>query len=299
MVQELIGRLLPHDAGPKGLAMAVCAAVVGLVLWAAGARLSRWLFTLVGVAVGAWVGMRTPRWMGWEIDSIGTAICGAFALGIAGYLLRGLWVSILLSAQLAVAGGLVAWHRASLAGATWTWPEGFWEKARALTGATAGQVSTELLASVWSSVPRVIPITMGGCVVVAGVLSAVWPRMGRVLAFGMLGSLLMGGGVLASIQLAKPEWLAKLPMSAQAQGVTLASLVVFGAAVQWALLPKEEKRRGGDKPAQPAGAPPRPLVRDLRDLNRAPATPATVAATTTAPAVAPLRMTYRLKEASR
>src|SRR3982751_2827419 len=122
MVQELLGRM-PHDAGPRWVALAVCAAGVGLVLWTAGARLSRWLFTLVGVGAGTWVGLHAPRWFGWEIDSTGTAICGAFAFGIAGYLLHGLWVAILLAAQLAVAGGLVAWHRASLAGATWEWPK--------------------------------------------------------------------------------------------------------------------------------------------------------------------------------
>jgi hypothetical protein len=259
MVQELLGRL-PHDASPRWVALAVCAAGVGLVLWAAGARFSRWLFTLVGVGAGTWVGLHAPRWFGWEIDSTGTAICGAFALGIAGYLLHGLWVAIVLAAQLAVAGGSVAWHRASLSGATWSWPK--------LTSPKPAMA--ELAASVWSAVPHVIPITMGACFVTGVVLAAVWPRMGRVLAFSMLGTLLTSGGALAAIQLVKPEWIARLPATAQAQGIAVASMVVFGAALQWALLPRNEKEKA--KPAPSAG-PPRPLVRDLRDLNRAPAIP--------------------------
>ena len=285
MVLELLGRL-PHDAGPRWVALAVCTAGAGLVLWAFGARLSRWLFTLVGVGAGTWVGLHAPRWFGWEIDSTGTAIAGALALGIAGYLLQGLWVAIVLSAQLAVAGGLVAWHRASLGGATWAWPK--------IT--SPRPVMTELAASAWSMVPHVIPITMGACVAAGGVLAAVWPRMARVLTFSMLGTLLMGTGSLVAIQLAKPEWLAKLPASPQAQGIAIASLVVFGAALQWALLPRAEKRGEGKPTPQPG--PPRPLVRDLRDLSRAPGAPMQAPSPTPAAPVK-MKMTYSLKEASR
>jgi hypothetical protein len=150
---------------------------------------------------------------------------------------------------------------------------------------------TELAKAVWNVVPHVIPITMGASLVAGGVLAAVWPRMARVLAFGMFGTVLMSSGALAAIQLVKPEWIAKLPVTAQAQGVALASLVVFGAALQWALLPRNEKQK--TQPAPSAG-PPRPLVRDLRDLNRAPAGPPPAAR----PAqVAPLKMTYSLREA--
>lgn len=283
MLQELLGRL-PTDAGPRWVALAVCAAAVGLMLWAAGARLSRSIFTLVGVSVGAWVGLRTPRWMGWEIDSIGTAICGAFALGIAGYLMRGLWVLILLSAQFAVAGGCVAWHRATLSGAEWTWPAVTWPKPDV----------KELALAAWNGVPHMIPITMGVCLVAGGVLAAAWPRMGRVLAFSMLGTLLMGSGALVAIQLARPEWIGKLPATAQAQGIAIACLVVFGTALQWALSPRDEKRSAKKPTAAPDG-PPRPVVRDLRDLDRAPAIPP---AARSAP-VAPLKMTNSLREATR
>jgi hypothetical protein len=106
----------------------------------------------------------------------------------------------------------------------------------------------------------------------------------------------MSTGSLVAIQLAKPEWIGKMPASAQAQGIALASLVVFGAALQWALLPRNE-RQGEGNPGAPAG-PPRPLVRDLRDLNRAPAMPPGAPPARPAP-VPPLKMTYSLKEASR
>jgi hypothetical protein len=172
-----------------------------------------------------------------------------------------------------------------MAGVTWEWPK--------LT--TPKPAMTELAASVWSMVPHVIPITMGACLVVGGVLAAVWPRMGRVLAFSMLGTLLMGSGALAAMQLAKPGWMAKLPPSPQAQGIALASLIVFGAALQWALLPRNENHK--THPGAPAG-PPRPLVRDLRDLNRAPSTAPPAAGPVRVPAPS-LKTKYSLKEASR
>jgi hypothetical protein len=85
MLQEWLARL-PQDAGPRGLACALLMAVAGLVLWLVGARFSRSIFTLLGVAAGAWVGLRVPRWMGWEIDAMAIAIGGALVLGLAGYL---------------------------------------------------------------------------------------------------------------------------------------------------------------------------------------------------------------------
>jgi hypothetical protein len=305
MLQELLARW-PHGDSMRGVWLALAIAAGGLVLWTAGARLSRGLFTLVGVGVGAWVGLQAPRWFGWEIDSTGTAICGALALGIASWLLHGVWVAMLLAAQLAAAGGAVAWHRLAMSGATWTWP-----KLTIATGFTASGM--EIAKSLWNDLPHAIPIAAGVCLIAGIALAALWPKMGRVLTFAMLGSMLMAGGAVVAMQLGKPEWIAKLPQTAQAQGIVLASLVVFGAAVQWAILGRAEQKtaakpkRNETTTTTPTGSPAAPpraiasraVVRDLRDTHRAPAAPAVVPVSHVKPMPLSLTMTYRLKEASR
>src|SRR5688572_17199937 len=119
-IQALLTRL-PPDAGGRAVALCGVVAVAGLFLWVIGARVSRSMFTLVGVAAGAWAGLHLPRWMGWEIDAMAVAIGGALVAGLAGYLLHMLWVGLTLGTLLASAGIFIAWHRLA-AGASWSMP---------------------------------------------------------------------------------------------------------------------------------------------------------------------------------
>src|SRR5580765_7333399 len=65
--------------GRYALLAAFAGSAVGAVLWLAGSRFSRSLVTLLAVSVGAVVGMHLPGWMGWSVDAMGVAFCGALA----------------------------------------------------------------------------------------------------------------------------------------------------------------------------------------------------------------------------
>ncbi len=258
MLQELLTRL-PSEAGPRGLAVALAVAAAGLVLWVAGARFSRSIFTLVGVAAGAWLGLRVPRWMGWEIDAMAISIGGALVLGLAGYLLHTMWVGAALGTMLAAAGVGIAWHRLGL-GVGWSLP---------VVDTSAGM--TELIRSLWKSLPDnpapALPTVAGVCLAAGGLIAAVWPKLGRVLTFSLLGSLMLVGGGLAAMRFARPPWIESIPAAAQTQGVTLAILVVLGAAMQWALLPRagNADEKAGSKNSDFLARTPRG-PRDVRDL---------------------------------
>lgn len=229
MLHELLTRL-PTDAGTRGLTLALSLAATGLLLWIAGARFSRSFFTLAGVAAGAWLGLRVPRWLEWEIDPMAVSIGAALVLGLAGYLLHMTWVGLMLGGSLATAGVCVAWHRMG---------DG------SIPTVDVNQPVNDALRALWAQLPggatRVIPMIAGACFVAGGIATFFWPRLARVLAFSLLGSALLAGGGLAAVWLARPQWLDRLPTDAQTQGVALAILVVLGAIVQWILLPRAAK----------------------------------------------------------
>jgi hypothetical protein len=226
MLQEWLARL-PQDIGPRGLMLALIAAGVGLVLWVVGARFSRSIFTLLGVAAGTWVGMRVPRWMGWEIDAMAVAIGGALVLGLIGYLLHIAWVGLTLGTLIAAASSFVVWHRL---GGEWSMP-----------AFDPTQPATDTVRKLLPTIPMALRCTLAGGLIAGGLLAWVWPKMGRVLAFSLLGSALLAGGGVVAVALGRPQWLGHLPTNTQTQGVALAILVVVGAAFQWALCPRVQK----------------------------------------------------------
>jgi len=132
MLREFLA-LLPESLGECSLGIAIGGALLGLVLWLAGARFSRSLVTLIGVAIGTSVGMRLPGWLGWSIDGMAIGVGGAVVLGASGYLLHRSWIGLYLGAlSVALGGGGVVdrpyarakrdsvigrlenWHRCSL-----------------------------------------------------------------------------------------------------------------------------------------------------------------------------------------
>ena len=270
MLQALLTRL-PPDAGGRGVVLALTAAGAGLFLWVIGARVSRSVFTLVGVAAGAWVGLHLPRSMGWEIDAMAVAIGGALVVGLAGYLLHMLWVGLTLGTLLASAGVFIAWHRLA-AGASWSMPV-IEPPAPAL----------DLLRDNWQKLPnglsRVIPIVAGMCFATGALTATLLPKLARVLTFSLLGSLLLACGAIAATAMARPEWLVRIPASTQTQGVILATVVMFGAVIQWALLPRVSKPAAPKLSTQSKSEqPPRPArlsreIRDIRDLGSTPLGP--------------------------
>jgi hypothetical protein len=248
MFQEWIS-WLPQHAGPRGPVVALGCAGVGLVLWVLGARLSRSIFTLVGVALGAWVGLRLPGWFGWEIDAMAIAIGGSLILGFAGYLLHTIWVGFMLGSLLAAAGTFIAWHpffacKQPGAGAGWSVPT---------TIDWSGPTVTTLR-ELWQALPntfaRIVPYVASGSMAIGGLIAGFWPKLSRALAFSLLASALLVGGGVAWLMLARPQWLAYLPTDPQTQGIAMSILVVAGAVLQWALCPRTPQPQvsSGPKP---------------------------------------------------
>jgi hypothetical protein len=232
MLQDWLARL-SLDAGSRGLAIALAATAVGLIFSFVGARFSRSIFTLFGVAVGSWAGLRLPRWMGWEIDSMATAFGGALVVGLAGYLFHRMWVGITLGTLLAITASFIVWHRF---GAAWTMPTP--DRTKPLAEALRELVPT------WSTlVPTPLRISIVAGFIGGGVIGWMWPKMSRVLAFAMLGTFLLAGGVLCATAIKQPQWLGRIPASTQTQGIALAILFVLSTAIQWALCPRMKKTR--------------------------------------------------------
>jgi hypothetical protein len=255
MFQEGFANLVAA-LGPRALPIALGIAVVGLILWAVGARISRSVFALVGVGLGAWLGLRLPVWLGWQIQPMAVGFGGALVLGLAGYWLHTVWVGLTLGTLLASAGAFVAWHRLA-AGAEWSIP-----------AFDPSQPNATIARDLWQSLPAdfarvVAPYVAGGCAVIGALIAWLLPTLGRVLAFTLLGTLMLVTGGLAAAQLARPDWLAKLPPDTQTRGVALAILVTAGAVLQWTLCPRKPK--GKDFSVGPGPAPARG-PRDVRDL---------------------------------
>jgi hypothetical protein len=219
------------DSAPV-LALAVTAA--GLGCWLAGGRFSRSLITLALVAAGAWLGVRLPRWFGWEIDGMGLGMAGAMLLGFAGYLLHRTWVGVLLGALIAVWAGVAAWV-ALAPGVRWAPPPLAW-----------GWDVPELLRQVWQSLPpqvsKVIPLTTVGGLVGGVVTALVWPKLSRILAFDLLGVMLMVAVGVPAVAAHQPHWMKYLPVATEQQVAAVVALVLVGLAVQWKLTPAAPRK---------------------------------------------------------
>jgi hypothetical protein len=214
--------------------LALALAAAGVAFWLVGGRFSRSILTLALVAAGAWVGMRLPRWFGWEIDGMGLGMTGAMLLGLAGYLLHRTWVGLLLGALLAAWAGVAAWV-ALAPGVRWTPPAVEWT-----------WNFPEMLRQVWQSLPpeisKAIPLTTVGGVVSGIVASLLWPKLSRILAFDLLGVALMVVVGLPLVALYQPQWMQHLPRTGEQRALTLVGLLLVGVAVQWKLTPASPRK---------------------------------------------------------
>jgi hypothetical protein len=238
MVDQVL-TFLPHEAGRMFIGMSLAGMVAGVGLWMAGSRISRPVMTLGLVAAGASAGMHFPEWMGWSISGMGFAVAGAMLLGLAGFILHSMWVTIGLGVLMAGWAGLGTWllYRRE---ATWDW-----------NSVTAGAMGTGWLQALWQALPetvaQMLPWT---CLMgfVSGIaLAILWPRMAAALMYSLAGvSLLMVLG-LAGMKLHRPEWLMWVPSQPWAQWMVLFSLVGFGAVVQWQTTPRDQAAAGGEE----------------------------------------------------
>lgn len=217
---------------PPVLALAVTAG--GVAFWLVGGRFSRSILTLALVAAGAWVGVRLPRWFGWEIDGMGLGMAGAMLLGLAGYLLHRTWVGVLLGALTAAWAGAAAWL-ALAPGVRWTPPPLAWN-----------WDVPQLLRQIWQSLPpetsKVIPLTTLGGLAGGIVTALLCPKLSRTLAFDLLGVTLMVLVGMPLVAAHQPHWMKHLPAGAEQQVLAAIGLVLAGLAVQWKLTPATPRK---------------------------------------------------------
>jgi hypothetical protein len=246
---EKILSILPHGLGAVGTAAALGAAGVGALLWLAGARFSRSLMALTGVAAGTFAGMHLPGWLGWGVDGMGVAVVGAMIVGVAGYLFHTTALGAVLGSMLGLGSCLAAW--ALLAdGATWAFPAVDWS-------ASAESILSIVWRSLPGNLPRVMPVVLAGGLTAGVILTVLWPRAARALTYSMLGAMVMTAAALLAVRSSHPQWLAAMPSQPEIQLLFLALLVAVGAALQWSLLPRASVP--GVKPgAEPPAAKTKP-----------------------------------------
>ena len=231
MLQELLA-LMPNHADGPAIVIMIALAVVGLSLWLAGARLSRTVMTLVTVALGGTVGMFSPRWMGWDVNTMATALSGAMVLGAVGFMFPRFWVGIglmMLLATWTAAGTWVASHGDTKL----IWP-------------ADAETPRDYCGALWTGLPDGVkgPLPLAALLAAGVGLGAMilWPKVTTVLfysATGMTALLATALWVLGSRMLPWPQF---LPDRTVMQIVMLLGIVVLGAMVQWHWMPIKKKR---------------------------------------------------------
>ena len=69
------------------------------------------------------------------------------------------------------------------------------------------------------------------------VFALIKPRLATVMNWSIIGSTLMLLGMLLAVESYEPAWFGKMPAELWAQLAILASVVAFGAIVQWRIAP--------------------------------------------------------------
>ena len=230
MFQQLLP-LLPAEPSVSVIVATILGALAGVILWFAGSRYTRLIITLGTLAVGAVIGMILPRQMGWDINTMATAVAGAIIFGIAGFILYraclGVGLAFVLALWTAIGIWLVYHETAPL-----TWP--------------IGTVSIhDFFNAMWAGMPDPVKGPMPAAVAMAAVLGAIlallYPRIGTVMLHSFAGVTIVILMCLWAIQCRQIDWPAFLPTSSNAQIVLLAGMVCLGLVVQWQWLPAAHK----------------------------------------------------------
>ncbi len=233
---------LPSQLSTLMLILAIGGVTAGVGLWLAGSRASRGLITLLLVAAGAWIGLRLPAQMGWEIDPMGPAVALALGLGLSGFVLHRLWIGMGLGLVLALWTALacwVAWHEPST-GLSWSDVDPQW-------------TLRDWVMALWADQPdllrHMLPVATAGAWICGMALTLLWPRLAVMLFYSLIGvSLITGMGMLL-VHARQPAWIEHLPHQAWMQLAILAALVAIGMAVQWRLSPRPPAQPQNDAPA--------------------------------------------------
>jgi|SRR5581483_8825145 len=245
MIQEFIAFL--NDRQPSNLSVFLeCAAVMGVLgfmLWLMGARYSRQIVTLCGVAIGTLVGKHLPE-LSPRINLAPAvlAVGGALVFGVMAFVTHRFWIGLVLGSILVVwasVGTWVAMHGQQ------SWSQPVWDADMSLQ-----KFGTDLWSVLPPDVTRVLPWAAGVAMISGIAMAILWPRIAAALNWSLAGATMWLFVALAAICFRWPQFIGSLPTNTTTQLAILAGIVLFGAIVQWKLSPPGRIA----KPAKPAPA---------------------------------------------
>jgi hypothetical protein len=234
MARDVISMLPQHMTGTLML-ICIMAIAGGIIFWLAGAVWSRYIVTLIFVALGGAAGMWLPRWYIWPVNSMSTAVLGAVIFGVLAYVVPRLFVGLLLGFV------LVAW--ATLG--TWMLMRGDepfpvrpeWQTETM----TPPEHARDIFQRLPEQVRRVVPYSAATAMISGLCITLLWPRVGRLLMATTMGVTLLFLASLTLISLKQPDWIRYIPPETEAQIGVLLALVVLGTLVQWQILPTRKE----------------------------------------------------------
>jgi len=240
MVREAIA-ILPDALTRFPPGAAAGCAIIGAILWAAGARYSRSILALVAVAGGTIIGLHLPAWCGWQIDGMGLAVGAAIVLGTCAFLMHRTCIGVMLGMTMMLWAGLGTWI--AMAG------DMYWDYHAVSWKGDLVQLCRDASQTLPSPVAHAFPFACFAGFAAGITITVVSAKFSKVLAYSLAGVTLMVamGGIAAATF--KPQWLVNLPGSNLVQGLVLVGLVVAGVLVQWRLTPPRRS------PARASSAP--------------------------------------------
>jgi hypothetical protein len=245
MFQQLIPLL---GSAPNNITLfleiASILAVFGLGLWLLGARYSRQIVTLGGVAVGTIVGKHLPDFALPQMSAPVLAILGAIICGVAAYITHRLWIGLGLGLCLAWWAALGTW---ALAHGDQSWSQPVWD---------ADMTFSRFAVALWTVLPadvsRILPWATGVAMVSGIAICVLWPRLATALNWSLAGLTLLLTLGMAAMSYERPEWISLIPSQTWMQMTALCALISFGVMVQSKLT--QTRSPHGNKPAAPPTA---------------------------------------------
>lgn len=235
MIQELIAVL--NTKQPPSISMFLeCAAVIGVLgfmLWLLGARYSRQIVALCGVAVGTLVGKHLPEIAPQvNLSPAVLAVAGALLFGVVAFVMHRLLIGLLLGSSLVVWASLATWigfHGQQ------SWSQPVWA-----ADSNLQQYGKDLWTILPPDVARVLPWAAGVAMITGIALATLWPRIAAALNWSLAGATMWIVVGLAAMCFVRPQWLGTVSATqTSTQAAAFAGIVLFGALVQWKLAPEE------------------------------------------------------------
>ncbi len=233
MIQELISILNTKQPSSVQLFLEIAAVigVLGFLLWLMGARYSRQIVTLCGVATGTLVGKHLPEFVpSINLSPAVLAVGGALVFGVMAFVTHRVWIGLLLGSLLVVWTSFGTWmgfHGQQ------SWSQPVWD-----ADMTLQRFGTELWSVLPPEVARILPWAAGGAMISGIALAILWPRMAAAVNWSLAGATMWLMVALAAMCFARPQWLGVLPAQTSMQVAAFAGIVLVGALVQMSLLPR-------------------------------------------------------------